>query len=186
MAAQASIKVVKSIPWKGGTQQWSNRYHFDGTTPVDSAHWTTLSDAIVAAEKPCFNSFIKIVETVGYDVGSDVPVFSKLYGSVACTAAFSGDVQAAEVAALVRLNTLTRTSKNHPLYLFNYYHGAYCNSASSNDTLLAAQKTALTTYANAWLTGFSDGAVTHHRTGPNGDLATAVTVESFVTHRDFR
>lgn len=186
MAAAPSIKIIKSIPWKGGVQNWSNRYHFTGTLPADSTHWTTLSDAIVAAEKLLFNPYVKIVEAVGYDAGSDVPIFSKAYGSAACTASNTGDVQSAEVVALVRYGTATRTSKNHPLYLFNYYHGAYCTSSTANDWLLNGQKTLLGTYAAEWLTGFSDGAVNHTRCGPNGDVATSQVVESYVTHRDFR
>jgi len=51
MADTASLKVTKSFAFRGGVREWSNRYHFDGTTPADSGHWTTLSDAVVTAEK---------------------------------------------------------------------------------------------------------------------------------------
>jgi hypothetical protein len=43
----------------------------------------------------------------------------------------------------------------------------------------------MTTYAAAWITGFSDGAVTHKRCRPNStSLATGSIVEALVTHRD--
>jgi hypothetical protein len=186
MAAAASIKIVKTIPWKGGTQSWSNRYHFDGTTPADSTHWQTLADAITTAEKAIYAPWIHITDAVGYGPGSDVPVFSHSYTPIAGTGSFSGDVQAAEVVALCRFTTAKRSSKNHPVYLFNYWHGVYANSATENDLLLASQKTAMETYAAAWITGFSDGSSSHHRAGPDGTLATARVLETYLTHRDFR
>lgn len=186
MAAASSIKIVKTIPWRGGTQEWSNRYHFDGTVPADSTHWTALADAIVTAEKAIYKSFIHLVRAVGYGGGSEVPVFSKDYASTVGTATFSDDVQASEVVALCRWATAKRSSKNHPVYLYNYWHGVLCHSATTIDTLMPDQKTAMETYSTAWLTGFSDGSITRHRAGPDGTLATARNVEQYVTHRDFR
>jgi hypothetical protein len=59
------------------------------------------------------------------------------------------------------------------------------SSVSYNEKLLPSQKTALATYATAWISGFSDGTHTLTRAGPNGDAATGSVVEEYVTHRDF-
>jgi hypothetical protein len=185
VASVASLKVTKRFTYRGQTKDWSNRYYMDGTTPPNSTAWTTLSDAVTAAEKLIFGSVCSIVETQGYAAGSDVPVFSKTY-ALAGTLSVAAFVPApGDCAALVRWSTGARTSKNHPLYLFNYWHNAYISNSTGGDTLAAGQGTAMGTYANAWITGFSDGSVTHHRCGPEGDLATGQTVKSQVYHRDF-
>lgn len=183
MAATPSIKVTKSFTYRGVTRRFSNRYHFNGGTPADSAHWTTLSDAVVTAEKAIFGSAIQIVQTTGYAAGSDVPVFTKNYTTNG-TLATSGQQAPGDVAALVRYSTTARTTKNHPIYLFNYYHGAWV-AAGGTDTLLAAQSSAMATYGGSWVSpGFSDGTNSYVRAGPNGATAVGVIVESYVTHRD--
>jgi hypothetical protein len=184
VAATSSIKVVKTFTYRGQTRTFSNRYHLSGGTPADSAHWTTLSDAIVTAEKVLYTGLVSITATFGYAAGSEVPVFTKTY-STAGTGVFSGGVPApGDAAALIRYATAVRTSKNHPLYLFNYYHGATLAS-TGGDTLHATLVSALGTYAGLWdSTGFSDGASTYKRAGPNGANATGHTVPSLVTHRD--
>lgn len=189
MSTVASLKVIKSTPFLGGTQLWSNRYHFSGGTPADSAHWTTLSDAVVTAEKAIYAASpvtTQIVKTIGYASGSEVPVFQKTYATNG-TLAPGGTIPAApgDAALLIRYATAARTSKNHPLYLFNYHHGVYTNGVSSQDYPWTTQKTAFSTYATAWIAGFSDGTNTLRRAGPNGDLATGQLVGTYITHRDF-
>jgi hypothetical protein len=71
------------------------------------------------------------------------------------------------------------------VYLNNYYHAAITQGGASNDLQLATQKAAQLTYGGSWVTGFSDGAVTYNRAGPNGASATGAIVEAYLTHRDF-
>jgi len=185
VAATPSLKVIKSSAFKGGTRLWSNRYHFSGGTPADSAHWTTFSDAVVTAEKASLKGTTTIVGTVGYAAGSDVPVFSKTYSTVG-TDATGGNYAPGEVAGLTRYSTDQRTSKNHPIYLFNYYHNMITNpTAGQQDLIATGLRTNMLTYANAWITGFSDGTNTYHRAGPNGAVALGAFVEEYLTHRDF-
>jgi len=142
-------------------------------------------DAITAAEKAIYPSTCTIIAGTAYAAGSDVPVASKTY-SLAGTGVFSGGViPPGEVAALVRFATAARTAKNHPVYLFNYYHAVF-SGAGTPDTLMPAQKSAMATYAGTWVTpGFSDGTSSYTRGGPNGVSATGVVIADNLTHRDF-
>ncbi len=168
---------------------FSNRYHIGTTVPPDSTHWTTFSDAVVTAEKACFAQLAsggaKIVETFGYAPGSEVPVFSKTYSTDGTMSLVSDRTTPGDVAALVRYSTPDRSTKNHPVYCFNYYHGAMADStATTSDNLAANQSTALGTYAALWIAGISDGTTTFHRSRPTGDLCTGYVVKPFLTHRD--
>lgn len=169
--------------------QFSNRYHFSGGTPSDTAHWTTLSDAVVTAEKAIFLPFAtpgaRIVETVGYAGGSEIPVFQKVYLTDGTLSATGGTPAVGDGAGLVRYATNDRSSKNHPVYCFNYYHAVKTNAPSAlPDQVHASQVTAYSTYAASWLTGISDGTITVKRSRPNGNPCTGVLVASLVTHRD--
>jgi hypothetical protein len=189
VAATASVKIIKQFNFLGQVRLVSNRYHIGTAYPPDGTHWATLCDAIVAAEAPVTptlaNFGTKIVEAVGYAPGSEVPVFTKAYTtdgslSIASTSATPGDT-----VALVRYSTPDRSTKNHPVYCFNYYHGArYLTSGSTPDTLATGQATALSTYAALWIAGFSDGTTTYHRSRPTGDLCNGYVVHPLLTYRD--
>jgi hypothetical protein len=185
MAPTPSIKILHSMPYQGGSKEWACRYHFNGGTPADSAHWETLRGNVVAAEKLALSPAVTIVGADGYAAGSDVPVFS-WSGSVAGTLSETNAFPApGAVAALVRYATAARTTKNHPVYLFNYYHYVSLQTTGAVDLLHPTQKTALETYATAWIAGFSDGVNTYNRAGPNGASATSRFVNQYLTHRDF-
>lgn len=184
MAATPSVKVIKTILFRGATRQWSNRYHFNGGTPADVAHWNTLFDAITTAEKAIFPSTISIVSAVGYAAGSDVPVATKTYSLAGTLGALSTTRSAPEVAGLLRYATTARTAKNHPVYLFNYFHGVY-PSSSDITKLDATQSAAIASYASSWISGFSDGTTSYVRAGPKGATATGSLVEVYLTHRNF-
>jgi hypothetical protein len=90
-----------------------------------------------------------------------------------------------DVAAIVRFSTPDRSTKNHPIYCFNYYHAVGTTSTGlTPDVQNPAQVTALSTYAAAWITGFSDGTTTVKRSRPSGNLCTGYIVEPFLSHRD--
>lgn len=184
MAATPSVKIVKSFLYKDVTRQWTNRYHFNGGTPADSTHWNTLFDAITAAEKLTLPAAVTIVEALGYAAGSDVPVATKTYSLAGTASLVTGSPCPGDVAALIRYSTTAKTPKNHPVYLFNYYHGVW-DVSSDVDKLNAGQRTLFGTYAAAWISGFSDGSITCVRAGPNGATATGSLVEQYLTHRDF-
>lgn len=180
---------MKQFSYRGETREFSNRYYFSGGTPADGTHWTTLSDAVVTAEKAIFQDLAdggaKIVGTVGYAGGSEIPVFNKTYttdgtGTFGAWLPLPGDC-----AAVVRWSTADRSSKNHPIYCFNYWHAVgNVETIGGHDSLNADQKSAMNTYAADWITGFSDGTHTLIRSRPNGNTCTGQVVEALVSHRD--
>jgi hypothetical protein len=187
MATVPSVSIVKTFFFKGGTRAYSNRYHFTGGTPADATHWHTLFDNIVDDEKAALSGTTTITEAIGYAAGSDVPVATKTYAITGTYSAGGTDTNCpGEVAALVRYSTAARTTKNHPIYCFNYYHHVFVHGGGVvQDELAAGQKTALETYAGQWLTGITDGTITAKRSTPNGATVTGHNVEEYVTHRDF-
>lgn len=190
---RSSIVVVKQMTYRGATRTFSNRYHFEGDTPDTPTKWTALADAIVNAEKAIYDSTITIVEAIGNDSASATStnlhgdaVFTKTYTTAGTGTTFSTDGRRSpgDCAGMIRYSTPARSTKNHPVYLFNYYHGVFQLTGDA-DTMSAVQVTAYNAYGTAWLSGFSDGVETHERCGPHGAVAVSRLCDGTVRHRDF-
>lgn len=182
-----SIRIVKSSPFKGGLRDFSNRYSFTGGVPADSAHWTTLADAIIAVEKTLYAGDKTIIEAIGYHAGSDVPVFSATYSTAGTLTPSGSSIDTPlQNAALIRWSTAARSTKNHPIYAFSYMHGVqYTDATSGWDKVAATQHSNYQTFAGDWIAGFSDGTNTYIRSTPSGHAAVGSVVEEWTTHRDF-
>jgi hypothetical protein len=179
------VRVVKTFTYRGAPKEFSNRYHFNGGTPASNSAWTALFDAIVLAEKAVYTSGVEIIECIGYEAGSELPVWTKSYTTVGTLAPGSPVITPGDSAAVVRYATTAKTSNNHPIFLYNYYHGVFYAAGVDPDLLHPSLKTALETYASDWLTGFSDGAITAVRAGPYGATAVDRIVKPEIRHRDF-
>lgn len=189
MASTGSVRIVKQFTYRGGLRTFSNRYAIGTNSPPDSGHWTALCDAIVLAEKLIYVALAdggaKIIQAVGYDAGSEIPVFTKNYTTDGTLSGAGTEPMPGDCAALIRYSTPDRSTKNHPVYCFNYHHCVrHPQSNSNGDAIATAQHTAYETYAAAWIAGFSDGTTTFHRSRPTGDLCTGYLVPTNVTHRD--
>lgn len=180
---QYSIKLVKSFTYRGATQEFSNRYYFDGAAPSD---WNALLDGIVALEKDIYPTNVTIVSAHGYQPGSNVAVANKTY-TTAGTLSQAGRVQLpGDCAFVLRMATTKVSSKNHVVYVFSYYHAVTGDTAfASPDSPETGHLAAVQAYGNSWKNGITIGARTYHRTTPDGHLTTGALVDQYVGHRDF-
>lgn len=185
---QYSIKLTKKTLWRGDpVHAWTNRYYFNGGSPGDSDAWHTLMDAIVLEEKAIHGSAVTIIRADGYAPGSEVGVASKDYNAVGTLGATNAIDTPGECAFILRQATTKRSTKNHTVYVFSYFHAARWNSSGGNpDTLHATVKTAVENYGNAWVAGISVAGRSYKRTAPTGELVTGARCDPFIGHRDFR
>ena len=176
------------MTYRGDTNHlWGNRYFLSGVSNLTTTLATEIMDAIAVHEQPIFGTDQKIVQMLAYNPGSDVAIFEKTYALVGSAGFTGANPSPGDCAAVAKFTTTQRSSKNHPIYLYKYWHGAWWAQAGLPDDLLPAQKTAMQTYAQAWVTGivYGGGAGTVELCGPYGAVAQSGIILPNVRHRDF-
>lgn len=184
-----SITIVKRFQYRGQDEEFSNTYHFSGTTPADAAAWKTLADGIIAIEKLTQNSQTKFVRAYGYVAGTEhsvaqidytVPPNTLLSGTGTFT---GGSLAPGDAAVNIRWLTPDLNSRGKHIYCRKYMHNVYVETAVP-DLVLDSQKTAFQTFAGKMIDGTLPGGVKY--CGPQGAVLSSPRVDQYITTRTLK
>jgi hypothetical protein len=126
-----------------------------------------------------------LVEMVAYNAGSSVPVYTQSWGNAGTSSASGGVVPPLEMCALVRFATTARSSKNHPIYLFKWFHAVRSGGGGAEETLDSGLKGNINSNMGTIIGGMSDGTQNRFYCGPFGAVAQSRLVETYVHAREF-
>jgi hypothetical protein len=183
--SQISVQIVKSMSYRGSTKEWSNRWFFNQTTLPSDSDKNAIAATIFAQEQIQYTSAVTFVRHVWRAAGSDVPVFSNTLSGSGTLSLTSKARCPGDCASLLRFSTSQRTSKNHPIYLFKYFHDPIYLTSGSPDTLDTTQSGRILALGNMFVSGIVQGGVTYKVAGPHGAVGLGAFVEPLITHRDF-
>lgn len=188
-----SITLVKRFYYRGAYEEWTNRYHFSGSTPGDAAAWKVLADAVFASEKTCLPAVVELVRAYGYEAGSngadavieyDIAPLAVVPGTLSMTGA---TYTPGDVAFWIRWPTPDR-ARGKVVYLRKYLHGALRSltgpGTTLNDAILPAQATAALAHGAKMIDGSLPGAA--KVCGPQGAVAGAPSVSPYLTTRTLK
>lgn len=183
-----SITIIKTIPYRGKAEEWSNTYHFTGTTPSTDAGWKTLADAIIAVEKACYPPSVLVVRVYGYEAGNQhavgiidytAPPLTPVAGTLPTTNSFP--IQAGDAAGWLRGKTTERGTNGKWKYTRKYFHGV---AADSTGAMNPAQTTAYLALGAKLEDGTLPGSFKWST--PQGLLAGPLKVSDFATTRTLK
>ena len=185
-----SIVVIKKFTYKGSDEEWSNRYHFQGTPPSTPSAWRSLCDAFITQEKAILTTLVTIERVICYTADDSVAAYSydlsSFGGPVAGTFDISGVTSQetpGDTAYLIRWNTGRTSSRGKPVYLFKYYHGGVSKGAGHQDEVYGNLKVSMSIFASGIIssTGSWPGLADKTGAAPVGYLA-----ETYLTTRTLK
>lgn len=172
-----------TLPRRGGVQDWSTSFHLDTAVP-DLTTFEDLAD-ILAGWNDMWYPEVELVGIDYYPAGTNVATHTKAYSVAGSGTPGTTQKATSDSVALVRWSTTQRSSKNHPIYLYNYIHGVRKDLDADGDVLQSGQRSRIASRMGQLVSGVTANSVTFHRAGPNGAVAQDVQVEEYITHRDF-
>lgn len=184
-----SIVIVKEFTYRGAAEEFSNKYHFSGTTPANAAAWKTLADAIIAAEKLAVQPTMRFVRAYGYEAGTEHSVAQIDYTVAPNTVVVgtqpfpSGIGVPGDIALTIRWETGVLNSRGKKIYCRKYMHGAL-SEGTPFDKVYTGQATAYLTYANKLIDGTLPGSFKY--CGPQGAVLSTPSVGNWLTTRTLK
>lgn len=185
-ATRPSIRAIFESTYKGGTKRWSTRWHFTPAVNPTTAVFATLANDLDPYLAAIVTPRTSLKEYVGYYAGSEVPVWSADRNQAGTFNPGTFRVTPLESCAVTRYGTTQRTSKNHPIYLFQYTHDVLVEPSQSDYELLNNdQQENIRQLAQKWVDGFVISGSTYMKTGPYGAVAQNCRINDYISHRDF-
>lgn len=184
-----SITLVKRMTYRGADEEFSNTYHFAGSTPATDAAWRTLADAIWDSERTIMHEGVVLVQVYGYVAGNESSVAQLDYRTGAGalppgtlprpdgTAKMAGD-QAATGRAKVGLSV-----KGKKIYIRKYWHGGLI-ATSNTDNIAPGMLTAIDAHLSLMLAGGLPGDA--EWCAPQGAAGIEPFTSPFVTTRTLK
>lgn len=189
MPDKPSITLVKRFTYRGLPEEWSNTYHFSGTTPANEAAWRTLALGIFDQEKTCYTASSVLVTAYGYEAGNEHSVSQMDFttgtpllppGTLALSSGVrevSGD-QAGWIRAKIGVS-----STGKKVYIRKYLHGGEV-TVGAGDNIAPGCRTAYDAFAAKLLDGTLSGDF--RWCGPQGQVATLPFSSVYVTTRTLK
>jgi len=178
-----SITIIKSFYYRGHDEEYSNKYHFTGTTPANATAWLALADAIIAAEKLTLDAQTSWTRAYGYEAGNENSVWQYAWPTpVTGTASLTGTRSPGDVAATMRWWTGQTNSNGKKIYCRKYFHAVAHQTLP--DLLDAAQKTKFETFGAKLIDGTLPGSFKY--CGPQGATLQAPVCNQYLTTRTLK
>lgn len=184
-----SLTIIKQFTYRDQPEEWSNTYHFSGTTPVNEAAWETLARAVANLEKNVLTSNTKIVGAYGYIAGQEASVFQANWlgpPDTAIVGSLTWDVSVmcpGDAAATVRWYTGQKNSKGKKIYCRKYFHDV-ARKSTDPDEVNATWMTNYATLAAGLIAGTLPGGVKY--CGPQGAVLQDPAASPYVTTRTLK
>ncbi len=179
------MKITYSFSWRSGTRTWSQLWHWNGPSWASQAQFDTFTTNFWNDIKTGIPARVTAVSTTAYNAGSFLPVYTHSLAAAGTYTDTTNPQAPGEACMLWRFTTDARTTKNHPIYLFKWFHGMQTDGLTAPDTLRAGIQSTNASHLATILAGISDGTNTRFYTGPFGAVAQTGTVNTLLHMREF-